>query len=268
MGILNVTPDSFSDGGEFASVQDAVGHALAMVEEGAGIIDIGGESTRPAGRTYGVGARHISEEEELRRVLPVIEAIRITSDVLISVDTQKASVADAAIEVGATIINDVSAGTADAEMFATAAKRSAPIILMHGHGPGFQLEGIEEYSYDDVVRQVRDYLAERIARAYVAGVREVLADVGIGFAKTYKDNLRLLRHHDEFTQLRVPLVLGVSRKSTIGRAMGGDPQPKERVIGSIAAACYGVLKGAKIIRTHDVKDTREALAVLGAILTS
>src|SRR5665213_432184 len=213
MGILNVTPDSFSDGGDFVSIDRAVKYALQMASDGADIIDIGGESTRPAGGAYGSGATSVSIEEELRRVLPVIGEIRSrNSDVLISIDTQKASIANAALQCGANIINDVSAGTNDKEMFATAAKLSAPIILMHGHGPRFQKPRIEDYEYQDVERDVYAYLEERIQAARAAGVIEILADVGLGFAKGYQDNLRLLKAHAEFMSLSVPLVLGVSRK--------------------------------------------------------
>src|SRR5665213_1744356 len=269
MGILNVTPDSFSDGGDFVSTDRAVEYALAMARDGAEIIDIGGESTRPAGGAYGAGAKHVSHEEELRRVLPVSDEIRSrNSDVLISIDTQKAYIANAALQCGANIINDVSAGTNDKQMFATAAKHRAPIILMHGHGPRFQKARIEDYEYEEVVHDVLSYLEERIQAARAAGVADVLADVGFGFAKGYHDNLRLLKHHKTFTALDVPLVLGVSRKSTIGKAMGNSPPPKDRMIGSIAAACYGVMHGAKIIRTHDVKETKEAINVMSVIYNS
>ena len=269
MGILNVTPDSFSDGGDFASPEAATEHALQMVRDGAQIIDIGGESTRPPGKAYGLGAARVTREEELRRVLPVIGRIHTTdASIVLSIDTQKSYVAKAALECGADIINDVSSGTADGEMFAVAAKHNAPIILMHGHGPQFQKPSVEDYRYGDVVREVYAYLAERIQAARSAGVQEILADAGIGFAKSYRDNLQLLRDHSEFMSLGVPLVLGVSRKSTIGRAMGNNPAPKARITGSIAAACYGVLHGAKIIRTHDVRETLEALNVISAIQNS
>jgi dihydropteroate synthase len=267
MGILNVTPDSFSDGGEFNSIDAAVSHALQMVRDGAEIIDIGGESTRPAGAAYGAGAAAITEEEELRRVIPVIEAIRKQDpNILISIDTQKSSVAQAAIDAGADIINDVSAGTTDPNILDVAAKHKTPIILMHGHGPNFSKPKIEDYHYENVVEEVKAYLARQIAAARGAGCEAILADVGIGFGKTYSDNLRLLKHHASFASLNVSLVLGVSRKSTIGRAIGNKP-PKERVVGSVAAACYGAEHGAKIIRTHDVRETREALAVISAIIT-
>jgi dihydropteroate synthase len=268
MGILNVTPDSFSDGGDFTSLETAVSHALQMVRDGAEIIDVGGESTRPPGAAYGAGAAAITEEEELRRVIPVIEAIRKQDpNILISIDTQKSGVAQATIDAGADIINDVSAGTTDPNILQIGAKYKTPIILMHGHGPNFSKPKIEDYVYGDVVEEVRQYLKERIAAAREAGCETILADVGIGFGKTYSDNLKLIKHHASFASLNVPLVLGVSRKSTIGRAMGNKP-PKERMIGSVAAACYGVEHGAKIIRTHDVKETREALAVISAIISS
>jgi dihydropteroate synthase len=269
MGILNVTPDSFSDGGDYPSLDHAVAHALLMARDGAEIIDIGGESTRPAGKSYGAGARPVSIEEEIARVVPVIETIRRANDhVLISIDTQKSEVADSALRAGADIINDVSAGTLDPRILKIAAERQVPIVLMHGHGPNFQKPKIEDYVFDDVVKEVKDYLAERIRIAREVGIKTVLADVGIGFAKGYRDNLKLMKHHEAFTSLAVPLVLGVSRKSSIGKAMGNNPSPKERLMGSIAAACYGVEHGAKIIRTHDVKETREALAVTNAILNS
>jgi dihydropteroate synthase len=268
MGIVNVTPDSFSDGGDFVSPESAVEHALRMIADGAEIIDIGGESTRPAGSAYGDGARPISYSEEIERVIPVIEAIRrANQSVLISIDTQKSEVALAALTAGADIINDVSAGTYDEKIFDIARKQNAPIILMHGHGPNFRKAKIEDYSYEDVVMEVRDYLSKRISIAREAGIKAILADVGIGFAKGYHDNLHLLKYHDTFLSLAAPLVLGVSRKSTIGKAMGGNPSPKDRIIGSIAAACYGVEHGAKIIRTHDVKETWEALAVINEIIS-
>jgi dihydropteroate synthase len=269
MGILNVTPDSFSDGGDYASPDHAIAHALQMAFDGADIIDIGGESTRPAGKTYGAGSNPVSIQEEMDRVLPVIEAIRRANEqILISIDTQKSEVADSALREGADIINDVSAATFDPRILQIASEQQVPIILMHGHGPNFQKPKIEDYFYDDVVKEVRDYLAERIRIARWAGIKTVLADVGIGFAKGYHDNLKLLKYHEAFMSLAVPLVLGVSRKSTIGKAMGSNPPPKERLMGSIAAACYGVEHGAKIIRTHDVKETREALAVTNAVLNS
>ncbi len=272
MGVLNVTPDSFSDGGEYLSLEQATSHAIAMLDDGADIIDVGGESTRPPGSAYGAGAVPVEEAEELDRIVPVIEAIlKERPECLISIDTTKSSVAQRACELGAAIINDVSAGTADPEIFAVAKKCGVPLILMHGYGPDFHLESIEQYRYDDVVNSVSEFLADRIRIARESGVAEVLADVGIGFAKVYSDNMRLLKHHDRFVSLGVPMVLGVSRKSSVGRALKEElgldvlPHPKARVTASLAAGVYGSEHGASIIRTHDVREMREALAMIRAI---
>jgi dihydropteroate synthase len=265
MGVLNVTPDSFSDGGLFYNAEVAARRATQMLDEGADIIDIGGQSTRPPGNAYGAGAEPVSLAEELRRVLPVVDyLLSERPDAIISIDTVKAEVAHRAIESGATIINDVSGATKDPAMLAVAAELQAPLVLMHGYGPQFQKASIEEYRYNDVVGQVGAWLEERIAAAHEAGVKTILADAGIGFAKVFDDNVALLRHHAEFGCLGVPMVLGVSRKSTIGKLLGGVP-PEGRVIGSIAAALHGVSNGAKIIRTHDVKQTNEALNVWQAL---
>lgn len=262
MGILNVTPDSFSDGGDFLDQQAAVDHAISMINEGAEIIDVGGESTRPKGKTYGEGAQEVTIEEELRRVIGVIKGIRqINAEILISIDTTKSDVARAAIEAGADIINDVSAGTSDPKMFVTARDLNVPLILMHGHGPFFKRENIEEYEYENVTRTVLNYLRMRIIEARNFGVREVLADVGIGFAKVYNENVKLMREHEQFKSLGVPLVIGVSRKATIGKMLGENIPPKDRASGSLAAALYCVQKGARIIRTHDVKLTADAVKV-------
>lgn len=269
MGILNVTPDSFSDGGQFATAKQAVDRALEMIGEGADIIDIGGASTRPPGAAYGAGAHTVSESEERDRVLPVILELRKReTDILVSIDTTRATVAQLCCAAGADIINDVSAGTSDAGMFEAAIEADAPLVLMHGCGPKFNASSIEEYHYDDVIAEVKIYLAERIGAARRAGVREIVADVGIGFGKTYKDNLRVLRSHDEFRSLGVPLMLGASRKSSVGRAMamnGALPPPGERLSGSLAVVCHGADHGANILRVHDVKESVEALRVLNAI---
>jgi dihydropteroate synthase len=262
MGILNVTPDSFSDGGEYLGQQAAIDHAMQMIDECADIIDVGGESTRPKGKTYGEGAQAVSIEEELQRVVGVIAGIRKQStDILISIDTTKAEVAKAAVSAGANIINDVSAGTSDAKMFVTARDLNVPLILMHGHGPFFKRENVEEYEYENVTRTVFNYLRMRMIEARNFGVREVLADVGIGFAKVYNENVRLMCDHEQFKALGVPLVIGVSRKATIGKMLGENVPPKERAAGSLAAALYCVQRGARIVRTHDVKPTVEALKV-------
>lgn len=268
MGILNVTPDSFSDGGLYRTVGESVDRALEMIEQGADLVDIGGASTRPPGSTYGEGANPVTQAEERDRVLPVVIEVRKRDpDILISIDTVHASVAQLACAAGADVINDVSAGTSDARMFETAVEADAPLILMHGYGPQFD-KPIDEYRYEDIVAETRIYLAERIGAARKAGVREILADVGIGFAKAYKDNLKLLRYHGEFRSLGVPLVLGASRKSSIGRAMAGRgplPPAHERLSGSLTVACYAAEHGAAILRVHDVKETVEALRVLTAI---
>jgi dihydropteroate synthase len=263
MGILNVTPDSFSDGGNYLDTDRALQHAVQMLDEGADIIDVGGESTRPPGAAYGDGARPITEQEQLDRVIPVIQRLVETRPrIQISIDTSKAQVARAAVEAGAGIINDVSAGTRDEHMFAVAAKLAVPVILMHGYGPTFNKARIEDYQYEDVVCSVFSYLQDRISLAREAGCVEIMADVGIGFAKTFKDNMTLLRHHDRFLDLGVPLLIGVSRKSSIGIAMGRDTTPADRITGSIAAACWAVERGASIVRTHDVRETRDALNVI------
>jgi len=264
--VLNVTPDSFSDGGDFLDTTAAREHARAMIAEGADIIDIGGQSTRPPGKTYGTGAEEVTEAEERARVITLIQTLAAEfPNVLYSIDTVRSTIAREAIDAGADIINDVSAGTSDQAMFEVAATLQAPIILMHGHGPEFKKESIEEYIYEDVTEEVSAWLKERIEAAREAGISIVLADCGFGFAKTPHDNIRLLREHSRFVWLGVPMVLGVSRKSTIGKMLGDNVPPKERVYGSIGAAVFAALNGAKIIRTHDVRATREALNVVDAI---
>lgn len=266
MGVLNVTPDSFNDGGMYLQLEDAVRHAGEMLAEGADIIDIGGQSTRPPGSTYGKGADDVSLAEEASRVLPVIEAIiRTFPDVIVSIDTTKAEIARQAIERGAAIINDVSGATQEPNIITVAKEQNTPIIIMHGYGPEFTKEQIESYGYDDVVQSVFDWLRGRILSLRGQGLEHILADIGFGFAKTADDNIRLLREHDYFSELGVPLVLGVSRKSTIGKLLGGVP-PEGRLYGSIAAALYGSQHGAKIIRTHDVRETKEALRVWDAVI--
>jgi dihydropteroate synthase len=261
MGVLNVTPDSFSDGGVFLTAERAIEHASAMLAEGADIIDIGGQSTRPPGSAYGSGAEYVSLDEELRRVLPVIDFIIVDHpEVIISIDTTKAEVAKRALQSGATIINDVSGATEDESMLDVALKKDAPIILMHGYGPEFSKVKIEDYRYHDVTGEVFSWLKKRIDAAKGRGIKTILADIGFGFAKSANDNITLLREHKKFMDLGVPMTLGVSRKSTIGKMLG-IVTASERVNGSIAAAIYGSMNGAKILRTHDVKQTAEALKV-------
>ncbi len=265
MGVLNVTPDSFSDGGEFIRKDSALERAAQMLAEGADIIDIGGQSTRPPGSAYGTGAAQVNLDEELNRVIPVIESlIREYPQTIISIDTTKSEVAAKAIDAGAKIINDVSGATEDSRMLEIAEEKNAPVILMHGYGPEFMKGKIEDYHYENIVSEVFDWLKKRIEIASAHRIKIILADIGFGFAKKADDNIMLLRHHQKFTELGAPLVLGVSRKSTIGKILGGVA-PLERINGSIAAAVYGAMNGAKIIRTHDVKQTVEALEVVDRI---
>ena len=264
MGIVNVTPDSFSDGGLFLSVASAYDHSMRLLDEGADIIDIGGESTRPPGRSYGAGAVAVAEQEELDRVIPVIERLaRARPDAAISIDTMKASVARAAVAAGARIINDVSAGRFDRAMFDVAREHEAPYILMHGHDPT-ERRRLEEIVYTDPVTEVHAFLEERIAEARGAGVRTILADVGIGFSKGARENIVLLREHRRFESLGVPLLVGPSRKAFIGALLGGAA-PEERVYGTIAACAVAAANGASILRVHDVRAVREFFTVHSAL---
>lgn len=258
MGILNVTPDSFSDGSDHFDREKAVSAALRMVEEGADIIDIGGESTRP-------GADPVSLEEEVARVVPVIAAIRAKSNVAISIDTYKAEVARRAVAAGAGIINDISGLNLDPEMAAAAAQTGAAVVLMHMRGTPRDMQ--TDTSYADLVGEVYRLLDESMEKALCAGVkREAIAlDPGIGFGKTPEGNLLLLRRLKEFTSLGRPLLVGASRKSFIGKFLG-IPEPKERLNGSLAAAVLAVAGGARIIRAHDVAATRQAVDLAYAVL--
>jgi dihydropteroate synthase len=258
VGVLNVTPDSFSDGGRFASVETAVVAGLRMAEEGADWIDVGGESTRP-------GAAVVSEEEEQRRVLPVIAGLkaRLPGTVRISIDTYKAGTARAAVAAGATVVNDVSGGLLDPEILRVAADGGVAIVLGHLRGaPASMMEGI---AFADVVAEVGDELAARVGAARRAGCREVWADPGIGFGKRMEHNLALLR---DLPQLRarvaVPIMVGVSRKAFIGQ-LTGKPAA-ERQFGTAAAVTAAVLAGAAALRVHEVGPTRDVLAVAEALL--
>jgi dihydropteroate synthase len=265
MGIVNVTPDSFSDGGRFVDPTRAVEHAIALADEGADIVDVGGESTRPPGGTYGEGARGVDEQEELARVLPVIEEIHARRPSLpISIDTMKPAVAERAIAAGASLINDVSAGRYDERIMRVAAERDVPYVLMHGHDPADR-RAVDEFRYDDVVAEVFAFLEERIARARAHGVRTIVADVGIGFAKGATDNVALLRGHGAFLALGVPLLVGASRKAFIGRLLGGAA-PTERVVGTLAAHAAAVLGGASIVRVHDVAAAQQFFTVFDALV--
>jgi dihydropteroate synthase len=266
LGILNVTPDSFSDGGLYFSYESAIERGLQLLADGADMLDIGGASTKPPGKDYGAGALNVEPGEEAERILPVIKAIlEQVPDAVISVDTTRAIVARRAIESGAQLINDVSAGTADRAMFETVSKLGVPIVLMHGYGPHFEKASIDEYQYQDVVREVYEYLEVRVREARNAGIETTIADVGIGFAKGFRDNLRLIKEHAAFEELGVTMMFGASRKSSIGKALDRETTPVERVSASVAAAIHAVRHGAKILRVHDVRETADAFAMLEAI---
>ncbi|MBE0642859.1 MAG: dihydropteroate synthase [Bacteroidetes bacterium] len=254
MGILNVTPDSFSDGGAYAHRDAAVEHALGMCAAGADIIDIGGESTRP-------GAAEISESEEMDRVLPVIAALRACSEVPISVDTRHAAVAEAAIHAGADIVNDVSALRHDPLMAGVAARGAVPVVLMHMQGNPETMQHAPDY--DNVVEEVNIFFEERIAFCRAAGITQLLLDPGIGFGKTVEHNLALLRGLGSFRHFGYPLLVGTSRKSFIGAVTGAAVD--DRLPGSIASGVLAYMNGARILRVHDVRPMRAALDVAEAI---
>ena len=244
MGVLNVTPDSFSDGGRWLDPDAAVAHGLEMVAEGADVVDVGGESTRP-------GAESVAEDEERRRVVPVIEAL--APHVRVSVDTRKAAVAEAAIEAGATLVNDVSAS-----LWMVAASGGVGWVAMHMQGEPATMQRAPRY--DDVVDEVRRFLLERAAEAKAAGVGEVWLDPGIGFGKTFEHNLLLLRHLRSLVKEGLPVLVGTSRKSFLGRlsahqASTEPTAPDDRLEASLATAAWAVHQGAAMVRVHDVKPT-------------
>jgi dihydropteroate synthase len=257
MGILNVTPDSFSDGGEWFAYDEAVDHARALVAEGADILDIGGESTRP-------GAGPVPVEEELRRVVPVVTALR-DSGAQISVDTMKLVVARAAVEAGATYVNDVTAFRHEPELAAFVADSGCDCCLMHMLGEPRTMQ--DDPRYDDVVDDVRAFLEQRAAFAIGEGVPEqrIMVDPGIGFGKTLSHNLELLRRLDEIVAVGFPVVIGTSRKSFLGRLTGRD-DPHDRVAATLATTVLALERGAAVFRVHDVAPTRDALAVATATL--
>ena len=256
MGVLNVTPDSFSDGGRFLDHEDAVKQALRMVEDGADLVDVGGESTRP-------GSDPVPADEERRRVVPIVERLAREVEVPISIDTRRAEVAAAAVEAGAKIVNDVTAGR-DPEMFDVVRSSGAALVLMHMKGEPKTMQ--EAPHYDDVVREVHDYLGERVEAAVAAGIgREAISvDPGLGFAKTTPHSLVLMKHTDALLDLGRPVLVGPSRKSFIGDVLGTEVG--ERAEGTVGAACYMVGKGAHIVRVHDVRETVRAVRVVDAIL--
>jgi len=258
MGILNTTPDSFSDGGDFSDPSAAVDRALEMAAQGADIIDVGGESTRP-------GAAPVSEAEEIRRTVPVIGKIREHSDVLVSIDTTKAAVAFQALEAGAEIINDVSALEADGKMAHVVAESLAGTVLMHRKGSPKTMQ--ENPSYENVVRDVRTYLEARVKACIRFGIgsNQLVVDPGIGFGKTTAHNLELLRGLPELAEGAYPVLVGASRKNFIGQTTG-RAAPQERLGGSLGVAAWATLHGAHILRVHDIIDTYDACRLLDTLL--
>ena len=262
MGVLNVTPDSFSDGGRFFEPRAAIEHGLALLDEGADILDIGGESTRP-------GAAAVAAEEELRRVMPVIEELlHQRPQAIVSIDTYKAQVARAAVEAGAEIANDVSGLRWDAEMASALAGLSCGVVLMHMRGRPAEWRTLPPL--DDPVGLVSRELLESAAAAVAAGIgrERIVLDPGFGFGKSFDENYPLLAHFDELHQLGFPLLAGVSRKSFIGRTLatdGSDAPPQERLYGSLAAMTAAILKGAHVVRVHNVKAAAQAAKIADRI---
>lgn len=256
MGIVNATPDSFSDGGDAFAMRDAVERGLALMEAGAAIIDVGGESTRP-------GADVVPVDEEIKRTQPVVERLAAAGAV-VSIDTRNAATMAAAIDVGAKIVNDVTALRHDPDALDTVASRGASVMLMHMRGEPQTMQ--QNPTYDDVVQDILDHLHERADACRQSGVPEgeIAIDPGIGFGKTVDHNLSLLKHLDRFVETGYPVVLGVSRKSFIGK-LSRNEDPKDRAPGSIAAAIAGLQSGVQIYRVHDVDETRQAFAIWQAI---
>ncbi|MFN6468233.1 MAG: dihydropteroate synthase [Nostoc sp. SerVER01] len=257
MGILNVTPDSFSDGGEFNTTSAALVQAQALVAAGADIIDVGGQSTRP-------GAKQITLQEELERVLSVLQVLRPEISVPISVDTTRAAVARASVEAGADMINDISGGTFDSEMLPTIASLGVPIILMHIRGTPQTMQQMTDYQ--DLMAEIFSFLQKQIAAATAVGIDldKVIIDPGIGFAKNYEQNLEIFQRLRSLLALNCPILVGASRKSFIGRILN-QPDPKARVWGTAAACCAAIVNGADILRVHDVQEIRDVSLVADAI---
>jgi dihydropteroate synthase len=255
MGVVNVTPDSFSDGGLFLDAEAAIAHGRELAEQGAEILDVGGESTRP-------GAEEVSAAEEMGRVVPVVEGL--TGTATVSIDTSKAAVAEAALDAGASIVNDVTALHHDPEIGALCAEREAGLVLMHMQGDPRTMQA--DPTYEDVVDDVKAFLAERLAVAVDAGVAEerIWLDPGIGFGKTLEHNLELLRRLGEVRELGRPLVVGTSRKSFIGKVDGSPVD--DRIGGTIASSVLAVAEGADVLRVHDVAETAQAMKMAAAIL--
>ena len=258
MGVLNVTPDSFYDGGRYIDFDKAVERGIQMVKEGADIIDIGGESTRPF-------SEPVPEEEELRRVIPVIEKLRKSTDIPISIDTRKSGVAEEALKKGANIVNDVSGLRDDQEMAKVIKKFNAGCIIMHIRGTPKDMQ--ENPYYKDTIKEIKEELEERINYAIESGIERerIVIDPGIGFGKRVIDNLLILKNIDEFKKLGFPLLIGHSRKSFIGKVLNLE-KPEDRLVGTLGVSAYLYLKKVDIIRVHDVKETKEIFEILKAIL--
>ena len=257
MGIVNVTPDSFSDGGQHLLPAEAIAHGLELVRQGADILDVGGESTRP-------GAPPVALDEELRRVLPVVKELAGRTDVPLSIDTYKAGVADACLAAGAHIVNDITALQGDKDMASVVAHYRAGVVLMHMQGTPATMQ--QAPHYQNVVDDVRRYLEERLHAAEAVGISRdhVIVDPGIGFGKTGRHNLELIARLDEFQSLGRPVCLGVSRKAFIGKILG--QKVTERLISSLVVACHAIVqRSAQVVRVHDVQPTREAVMLLTAI---
>lgn len=255
MGIVNVTPDSFSDGGQYFDLDLAVQQGKKLVAEGADIVDIGGQSTRP-------GAEIIPLEAELQRVVPVIQALAAHVTVPISVDTTRALVAAQAIAAGATWVNDVSGGTDDPELLPVVARTGATLVLMHRRGTPQTMQTLTHYQ--DLIGEIRAFFVQQISKAQQLGIEKIILDPGIGFAKNTEQNLTLLRQLDQFKSLNYPLLIGPSRKSFIGHILD-QPDPQQRVWGTAAACCAAIAQGADILRVHDVSEVKQVAQVADAI---
>lgn len=260
MGVLNVTPDSFSDGGKYYNKRKAIARALEMAEEGADIIDVGGESTRP-------GAREVSDEEECSRIIPVIKAISKRLKIPVSVDTRKAKVARLAIRAGADIVNDISGLKYDPDMAEVIAEYGTSVIVMHMKGAPQNMQ--RSPRYNNLISEIKSGLRESIKIARCAGIKEknIIVDPGIGFGKTVRHNLEILNRLDEFKNLGRPVCVGTSRKSFIGKILNSR-DANDRLAGTIATCVVAIMQGANILRVHDVREAKEAAAITDSILSS
>jgi len=256
MGVLNVTPDSFSDGGRFINAEEALNHAFSLVESGADIIDIGGESSRP-------GAESVSADEELKRIIPVIKKLAKKTKIPISIDTVKSEVAKRAFDFGAAILNDISALRMDEKLTALAAKYNAHVVLMHMRGTPADMQTDTEYN--NLIGEISEFLNNAALKAVEGGISKdkIIIDPGLGFGKSSESNYIILKNLDKFKEMGYPVLVGASRKSFIGKAL--ELEVDQRLEGSIAAACYAVLNGADIIRVHDVQETKRAITIIEKI---